>query len=251
MPIIKNKQTRKLIIIMSSLVFMVVVISWFYYGRINNSVDPRIVEARKMYEKYNDYTQTGKPDQVFLLMDSIEEIYSRSVYYRNSFETGVLYNNRAAAYLTEVLYSEDSSLNTDSLVGLAENNCKKSIEIYESWLNNYQDLNEKEIERMLNQEYSPELNNYSEKLQQKYLANRLKELQEARIETPRRLSVSYTNLGIIYRYRQQYDSAAIYYEKALTLWDQNLTAENNLNILLGQPQRKRSLIQKIFPPEKH
>jgi tetratricopeptide (TPR) repeat protein len=251
MPIIKNRQTRELIIIMSSLVFIVILISWFYYGRINSSVDPRIVEARKMYEKYNDYTQSGNLDQVFLLMDSIEEIYSKSGHYRNSFETGVLYNNRAAAYLTKVLHNKDISLNADSLVSLAENNCFKSIDIYESWMKKYQDLDEKEIENKLSQGYSLELSDYSENLRDKYLANRLDELEEAQIETPRRLSVSYTNLGIIYRYRQQYDSAAIYYEKALTLWDQNLTAENNLNLLLGRPQRKRSLIQKIFPPEKH
>jgi hypothetical protein len=47
-----------------------------------------------------------------------------------------------------------------------------------------------------------------------------------------------------------YDSAAFYYNNAIELWDRNLTAENNLNILLNRPQKKRNLIQTLFPPEK-
>ena len=69
-------------------------------------------------------------------------------------------------------------------------------------------------------------------------------------ETPRRLSVSYTNLGIMYRFREDYENAALSYKKAMDLWEDNLSAENNLNILLGRPLKKRSLLRKIFPEPK-
>jgi hypothetical protein len=47
-----------------------------------------------------------------------------------------------------------------------------------------------------------------------------------------------------------YEKAINNYQKAIDLWDQNLTAENNLNILLGKPLKKRNLIQKLFPPKR-
>ena len=34
------------------------------------------------------------------------------------------------------------------------------------------------------------------------------------------------------------------------LWDRNLTAKNNLNVLLGQPMEKRNVIQRMFPPDR-
>ena len=69
-------------------------------------------------------------------------------------------------------------------------------------------------------------------------------------ETDRRLSVCYTNLGVIERTRGNYQEAIMNYEKALNLWDRNLEAENNLNRLLGRPIKKRNLLQKLFPPDR-
>ena len=70
------------------------------------------------------------------------------------------------------------------------------------------------------------------------------------METDRRVSVCYTNLGIILRSRDDNEGAAEMYIKALELWEMNLEAENNLNRLLGRPLKKRNIIQKLFPPEK-
>jgi len=83
-----------------------------------------------------------------------------------------------------------------------------------------------------------------------YLDTRINEIIDTQVEIDRRLSVSYTNLGIVYRYRMQYDSAAYCYEEALDLWEQNLSAENNLNVLLGRPQKKSNFIQRMFPPDR-
>ena len=94
-------------------------------------------------------------------------------------------------------------------------------------------------------------NSYSAEEMEIYADTRIIEIQDAQKEIDRRLSVSYTNLGMVYRQKELYDSAAANYIIAVELWDQNLTAENNLNILFGKPLRKRNLIQKLFPPKKH
>ena len=74
--------------------------------------------------------------------------------------------------------------------------------------------------------------------------------EKALLENNRRLSVCYTNLGLISRFQGNYEDAVKQYEKALALWDRNLDAENNLNKLLNRPIKKRNIIQTLFPPEK-
>ena len=251
MQIFKNKTTRALIIIVSALALLGISISHFYYKGINESVDPRIVEARELYEKYNIYTQNNEFDSILFLMDSIELIYNSIDHYKNSFEVGVLYNNRAASYLTMTIYSSDNdSTMKDSLLLLAEISVNKSIGIYEQWLDVYQDKNLIEIEQVVSNDFFRNLEEYSDVEKNKFFNSRIKEIQEAQTETQRRLSVAYTNLGIIHRHKLQYESAASYYKKAMDLWDKNLTAENNLNILLNRPLRKRNFIQKMFPEER-
>jgi len=141
-------------------------------------------------------------------------------------------------------------LTKDSLLNLSEVNVKKSISIYEDWLEGTANLEGKELRNYIKKDFWDGLNNFSEKDKEKFLNHRVNELETAKYETERRLSVSYTNLGIIYRHRENYEQAILYYQKALKLWEQNLSAENNLNILLGKPLKKRNLIQKLFPPKR-
>ncbi len=247
----KNKTSRALIIIMCALVLSGITISYLYYNNVNESTDPRIVQARTLYENYNVYAQNGAYESIFSLMDSIESIYTAVDHYKNSYEVGVLYNNRAATFLTILLYTEEMELITqDSLLILAENSANYSIEIYDQWLEFYQDKDLAEIELFISDEFNRGLEHYDTKQKNNYLKNRVKEIQDSRTETKRRLSVSYTNLGIIYKHKLQYESAANCYKKAIDLWDRNLTAENNLNVLLGRPIKKRSFIQKMFPPDR-
>jgi len=84
----------------------------------------------------------------------------------------------------------------------------------------------------------------------KFLENRVQEIIMAQGENDRRLSVCRTNLGVVYRYQGAYLEAVQQYEMAIELWDRNLEAENNLNKLINKPLKKRSIIQKIFPPER-
>lgn len=251
MGVFQNKKNRVLILSMGALVFFGISISYFYYKSVNESTDPRIVDARTLYEKYNRYAQNNEFDSIFSLMDSIEWIYTSVDHYKNSYELGVLYNNRAASYLTMALYSDSVEINyQDSLINLADIAAKKSIEIYTMWLGIFQDKSLDEIEKMISTDFCTGLENYNPDQKNKFLKNRVKEIQESQTETKRRLSVSYTNLGIIERYRLQYEEAANCYKKAIDLWDRNLTAENNLNILLARPIKKRSFIQKLFPPDR-
>ena len=253
MNLLKNKTTRALILIMGALVLIAIVFAKIHYGNVNTSIDPRVVEVRSMYEKYNVYAQSNALDSVFYLLDKIELVYTAQPHYKESFEVGVLYNNRAATYLTLALYSplfSEDSTSQDSLVSMAKIATDKSISLYSKWIDVFGDKTEEQIHQLIFDDFMYDMSGYPKEDVEKYFEKRITEIQDAQIETPRRISVSYTNLGIIYRHREQYKEAANSYTTALELWDQNLTAENNLNILLGKPLKKRTLIQKLFPPER-
>jgi tetratricopeptide (TPR) repeat protein len=249
MNVFANRKTRALIFIMCALVLGGVIITHFYYKSVNASIDPRIVPARKLYENYNLFARENKLDSIFWLMDTIESIYTRVEHYKNSYEVGVLYNNRAAACLSRFINEEDVTLK-DSLLEVAHESVNISISIYENWLMSYDGKSQQELETVLKADFLVGLKEYDEADQQKFLHKRIKEIIEAQVETKRRLSVSYTNLGLVYRHQLRYEAAALSYQKAIENWDRNLTAENNLNKLLGRPEKKRNLIQTLFPPER-
>jgi hypothetical protein len=137
-----------------------------------------------------------------------------------------------------------------SLIHQSEQAARKSIGICKSWFAVYKDIDEKDIPSFIRNEFFQGLEDYTNTEKEKYLQTRVNDIMVAKTENNRRLSVAYTNLGMVKRYQQKYDSAAIFYKKAIELWDRNLTAENNLNILFNKPLRKRTFIQKLFPPEK-
>lgn len=261
MGFLKNKNVRVIILVMLTLVIISTVVSQKYYRKINQSNDPRVVKALELYKDYNRYVQKNNFLQVLSLLDSIENIYTALPHYAHSFEPGVLDNNRSAVYLTLAIHKDSIQLfhenqifktfTKDSLLNLAFNAVGKSITCYMNWLNTFQDLSEIEIRNTIEFEFLEGLEKYADEDQGKYLEKRIKDLIAAQSETKRRLSVSYTNLGIIYRHKKNYKQAITYYERAIELWDQNLSAENNLKKLLGKPEKKRSFIQKLFPPKKN
>jgi len=253
-----NSSTRALVLIMIVLVVIGILIARSYYGNINRSIDPRVAEARALYARYDSYAQEGNYYSVFALLDSIEDIYRDTKHYENSFELGVMYNNRAAALLTISMFEDSiparknpySGLSADSLVTLAEINALNAISVYDNWLTEFSGKSFEQICKIIEPQFMDGLENVSPDLRTKYLEARAREIEKAIIENDRRLSVCYTNLGIVFRQRERYKEAVEQYEKALELWDRNLNAENNINLLLGKPLKKRNIIQKLFPPER-
>jgi hypothetical protein len=258
-----SKQSRILILVMGILALTAFFILRSYYSNLNKNIDPRIVEARTLYEKYNSYAQNNQLDSVLLLMDLIEDSYSQTEHYQNSYEIGVLYNNRAAAWLTLGFYSDlRDSTEKDSLVQLSKIAIEKSLDIYNNWEAKFKGLDESQIKTKIASSFlkNPQgghpndsgnsLDSFSPEEQEAFLNNRVSEIINSQQEILRRQSVAYTNLGMTYRYHVHYDSAVYCYEKALELWERNLTAKNNMNVLLGRPMEKQNIIQKLFPPER-
>jgi len=254
MSFLNQNNKRAFILAMFALSFIVIVFSYFYYKRINTAKDPRVKEARLLYEKYNKYAVEGNYVNIFNLLDSVEHYYRQFDHYEESFEVGVLYNNRSAAFLTMALHDikpkNFQNYSKDTLLHLSKLNVLTSIDLYEKWLTDFETLTEDEIKSKIEFTFLKGLDKFSESEQQKFLKNRIEEIMTAQLETQRRLSVSYTNLGIINRHENNYKEAIQNYQKAIEIWSENLTAENNLNILLGKPLKKRNIIQKLFPPDK-
>lgn len=251
----KYNPKKVLVIFMSAFFALAIGFVYLQSSSTEKSKDPRVLTARKLYSNYNDLTSANKYDDIINLMDSIQDIYQSVPHYRRSYEVGVLHNNRCAAYLSLYLQqlqhgiTVEARIPRDSLLYRSEECAQKSIEIYKSWLSRFENQSENELRENIQAEFLNGLEKYTLNEQRKFLDHRLKSIQKALKEVNRRLSIAYTNLGIVYRHREQYKTAMEYYTKALDLWDKNLTAENNRNILLGKPLKQHRVIDKFMPAE--
>ncbi len=247
---INHKPTKIIILVMVVLVGIGLTIAKVYYGNKNKTEDPRVKQARVLYGKYNEYAQGKDYQHVLALLDSIETIYKSTGHYSQSYEMGVLHNNRGAVYLTIALHEHDSGKTRNHYLNIAEKHFKQSIDIYESWMDTFGNLDNNAMMKKIKQDFPSDIPAFQGLDIQKIRENRLEDMMLAQTETPRRLSVSYTNIGIIHRHHYRFKEAMDMYEKALALWDRNHTAKNNLNILLGKPVEKPNVLERLFPPEK-
>jgi tetratricopeptide (TPR) repeat protein len=234
--------------------------AWLYYGSKNREADPRVVEARELYSHYDTYAQENNFTSVLSLLDSIDQVYLSVPHYIQSYERGVVDNNRAAVFITIALFGDTmqqklvpiqyDTLSFDSLLNIAEMYELRAIDCYRNWKTKFDSLNKEEILSEIKADFLVGLEEFSEKEQEAFLNRRTEEIVLAQVEVNRRLSVALTNLGVVYRHRENYERAAELYVEAIDLWDQNLDAINNLNVILNKPKQKRSFIEKLFPPEK-
>ncbi len=224
--------------------------AWLYYSYQNAAEDPRVKEARLRLEEYDGLMKNGKFDEGLVLLDSIEQIYSAVPCYRESFELGVIYNNRGSAWLTMALYNTDDSMRKAEMLVLASNETMRSINVYEEWMRRFDTISFSEIQSEVITCFPEEDPAFDGFDYQRIVDRRIGDIQLAKIETPRRLSVSYSNLGIIQRHRYQLDSAIQSYIKALKLWNRNPSAKNNLNTLLGRETEDESILRQLFPPDR-
>lgn len=222
----------------------------YYYQGVNSSEDPRVRRAKELYQKYNELAGEKKYQEIFVLLDSIHLVYNQYDDYQHSFEVGVLHNNRAAVLLNIALFEQVTTQERDSIIIISEAEIREGIRIYHQWNEEFSAMSKEELMSHFRPIYRSEFQLLEVSLVEDYIEKRTMEMVIAQKEIHRRLSVTYTNLGIVLRHQNQVEKAVECYELALELWSENLTAENNINILMGQALKERSLLDKIFPPNK-
>ncbi|MEN8120804.1 MAG: hypothetical protein ABFS35_10680 [Bacteroidota bacterium] len=245
-----NKGTITVILIMTVIVSIGITIANSYYGDINNAEDPRVIEAKYQYKAYNEFVAKNDYKSVFATLDTIENIYLQFPDYQNSYETGVVYNNKAAVWLSSALRKSSDEQENQSELDSAKKYIDKSIIVYENWLKDFENLSKEDILIKVKSYYENLNKTILKKDIDKVIEKRVDDILTAQKETIKRLSVSYTNRGIIQRHKSEYDNAMISYKKALELWEGNRNAKNNINILLGRPIEEATVIEKLFPEEK-
>ncbi len=245
-----NKGTRIIIGVMVILGAIGIAIAWVYYGNINRAVDPRVRQAHMMYGRYNVYASENNAEIVLALLDSIEDIYASVPHYIDSYEMGVLHNNRASVFLTRALSDTMVEEIRQHYFSLSERHLIKSMSYYTRWIDLFGEKSKEEITDHVDTEFSADNALSNNKNLDAIIRSRVKEISTAQLEMPRRMSVGYTNMGIIKRHENKPEEAAHYYIKALELWDQNHVAKNNMNVLFGEPIEKQSVLKKLFPPER-
>ena len=247
-----SKGTKVIFTITFSVSILAVVFAFFYYRNINNSEDPRIKKAREFLLQYQKESGRNNSLEAFSFLDSANAIFRSFPDYESSFEIGVIYNNKCSALLMMALYdSTIKEFEKNNLLSLAMKYCDSSISNYSAWITSWDSLSPEIISDRISpymKEDNPAFRDYDF---EKIFERRVKNIVAAQIETPRRLSVSLSNKGTIYRHIMKPDSSLICYQLALSLWKDNRTAKSNLNVLMGGEPIKPSLIELLFPPDKN
>jgi len=247
------KVTRETKIVLTG-VFLICVAgftaAYLYYSGINRSEDPRTMDARFLFVRYDELIKDKNHHKALLVLDTIEGILKNTPGYPDSYEMGMVWNNRGTVCISKALYQVDDSLMKTYLLDSALMYVRRGIEVYNIWLDRYGGLTAEEISERVELFFKPDDVAFRGLPYQKIVQKRVKDILSAQTETPRRLSVAYTNLGIIQRHQRQFTDAIESYRKALELWKDNPAAEGNLNVLYGKPYKERSIIKKLFPPSR-
>ncbi len=246
-----SKKLRALLLIVILISGAIVASGYFYYRELNRAEDPRIVDARRAMAEYNELMSENETGFALLLLDRVEDIYINTPGYANSYELGVVENNRGSIYLinaeTDIINEEKAR--TSNLV-LAERYITNSIDIYTGWLERINSMEREEVYSMVLpffREGDPAFANLD---LERIIEKRVDDIMASKVETKRRLSVSHTNLGIVRRYEENLEEAMEQYEKAVELWSDNHVAKDNINQLLGLPLEKRNMIKQMFFKDK-
>ena len=247
--------TKKLLGVVVTITASIFIGSYFYYGAINKAEDPRILPAKELLQVYDKELESDDYVQSLNLIDRMLDIYRNTPGYGDSYEIGVLLNNKASVYLveleTELLTGKDvDPAAMQSTLQLAADYTRQAIALYENWQAEMGQLSAEQITERLRPYFRQNDPAFAGMDAEDALEKRVDAILDAQIETPRRLSVSLTNLGMINRYLGNLEEAKDNYQQAITLWDRNYTAQDNLNILLDQPVQKRSMFSRLFPPER-
>lgn len=203
-----------------------------------------------MFREYDNLMKVNQFTSALKILDSIDSILLIVPGYSDSYERAIVNNNRGSAYLGMALYNLHDSIEKTNLLAIAQTEIESSITIYNSWLNKHTGLSAEELYKSIYPFFPENDPVFKGKNLKKILKKRVEDLETAQKETPRRLSVCYTNLGTILRHQYKQDEAVKSYIKAIEMWKDNYTARNNFNVLMGKPPKDRSIINKLFPPDK-
>jgi hypothetical protein len=253
MPMSIFKVTRETKLILMVVLFICTIsfgIAFLYYGGINKSEDPRITPTKFMFSRYDEWVKNKSYLHATLVLDSIEQILSNTPGYSDSYELGIVLNNRASVYISKALYEAEDSMKKQFYLDTALVFTNACIRYYNSWLTRCGTLSEKEISAGLEPYFPDNDETFKGKNLIKIVHKRTDDIVLAQKETPRRLSVAYTNLGIIQRHQYKQADAMESYMQAIKLWKDNPAALGNLSVLFGKPYKDRSIIKKLFPPDR-
>jgi len=246
-----TRQTRILLIVLALISLTGFTVAYFYYGERRRAEDPRVMPARTKLAEYDRLISRREYAAALQLLDTVYRMYQRTPGYRGSYEFGVIFNNRGSAYLSMALY--DSALTVEEknqLFTLAEEQIMQGIKCYEKWIDSAGAMSREQIRVRI----TPFFDAHDSRLKgmniTRIIRKRTDDIVNAQVETPRRLSVSYTNLGVLQRHQYRQEEAVQSYIEAIKLWKDNFTARNNLNVLMGKPPEDRSFIDKLFPPKR-
>ena len=231
---------------------LAILFAFFYYRDLNNLEDPRTREARELLATVDKESYRPGDFSSFSFLDSANTVFKTFADYKASYETGVIFNNKCSALLMAAIY--DSTISSDEkgkLLDLSMKYCDSSIFVYKNWLSVWENLTREDIAEKIRPLINENDNHFEGLNFGRIFEKRVKDLILAQIETPRRLSVSLSNKGTIFRHKLLVDSAFLYYQQALTIWKDNRTAKNNLSVLMGGGPVKSTIIESLFPPEKN
>ena len=243
--------TKKVLIGIFIVVGISLLTAYIYYNSKNRAEDPRIVRTKFMFRDFNELMNENKFSSALPLLDSIEYILKSVPGYKDSYEMGIVYNDRGSAYLSIALYGNKDSTEKSELLESAEMSLVSGIAVYNTWMERNSSLSKQELQNRAKYFFLQNDPSFKGRNYRKILRKRTADLVLAQKENPRRLSVCYTNLGIVQRHQYKQREAAESYIKAIKLWKDNYTARNNFNVLMGKPPRDRSIIDKLFPPDKN
>lgn len=246
-----TKGTKVILAVTFSVSVAAIIFAYFYYSTINRSADPRVSRAGEYLQRFEKVSGQLSSIDAWQLLDSAYTKFISLPDYKESYEIGVINNNKCSSLLLNAIY--DSTISEGErrvLLDLSMKYCDSSIRVYKRWIQAWENRTQAQISHFVGSYMKPDDPAFEGRNYQRLLNRRIKDLQLAQVETPRRLSVSLTNKGTIYRHMAMTDSSLYYFGEALNLWKENRIARSNLSVLMGGEPVKPNIIQSLFPPDK-
>lgn len=248
--------TTKVVLTLAALSVVFIAAMLFHYHRQNEAVDKRTRPARMAMKAFDEAMKDGNYPLALGKLDEAHAVFSELPVYRDSYEMGVMENNRAALAMVEfqLKINNRDAFNPDeadrALLAAAREHSLKAEAIYRDWMKRTQGMSESDVRQWLAPAFEPDFYGASPDEARRALDRRVKEVMEAKAEMPRRLSVTLTNLGILARWSGEPEASAKHYADALALWPENQAAKENLAKLQGRQPEKPGILESLFPPDR-